>query len=96
MNNSELVKLVSDITGASEDITKAVIAATFSKISSSLATGEDVSLIGFGRFGTRDIAPRVGRNPRTGELMSIAAARKITFTAGKKLKAGIVSNEQKL
>jgi len=89
MNTRELARFVSDMTGASEQETKAVIDAAFAKISSTVAAGEDVTLTGFGRFGTRDCAPRVGRNPRTGELMSIAASRKITFSAGKRMKEAL-------
>lgn len=87
MNTPELVKVVSDITGKSEDSTKAVINTLFSTIASVIAKGDDVYVRGYGRFSAGYWAPRVGRNPRTGELMNIPASKKITFKAGKRMKA---------
>jgi len=54
-----------------------------------LISGEDVKLSGFGNFQVRIKAPRPGRNPRTGELIPIAARRVATFHASLKLKEQI-------
>ena len=54
-----------------------------------LAAGDDVTLPGIGRLKPRDRAPRMVRNPRTGELMSLPARRCVTFNAGKKLLGGL-------
>lgn len=86
MHTPELVRLVSDITGTSEKLTKAVIDTLFSKIACTVAKGEDVSITGFARFGARACAPRAGRNPRTGEIMLIPPSKKITFHPGKRMK----------
>ena len=51
-----------------------------------LAKGEAVQLIGFGTFGVKERAAREGRNPRTGEVVKIAASKVPTFKAGKALK----------
>lgn len=51
-----------------------------------LAKGEDVSVPGFGKFAVKDRPERQGRNPATGETMTIAASRKLSFTAAKELK----------
>ena len=48
--------------------------------------GEEISLPGFGKFKAKDVAAREGRNPSTGETMTFAAQRKITFQPGKALK----------
>ncbi len=51
--------------------------------------GEDVRLPGFGTFGTRSRPTRTGRNPRTGEAVSISASTLPTFKAGKTLKDSV-------
>jgi len=92
VNTPELVKVVSDITGTSENATKAVIDTLFSTIASVIAKGDDVCVRGYGRFSAGYWAPRVGRNPRTGRLMEIPASRKITFKAGKRMKEASSAN----
>ncbi|MBF0187089.1 MAG: integration host factor subunit alpha [Magnetococcales bacterium] len=54
---------------------------TLDIISASLARGEDVKLSGFGNFNLRKKASRPGRNPRTGEKVSISARTVLTFKA---------------
>ena len=58
-------------------------------IGEALADGEEVRLPGFGTFGTRSRPARTGRNPRTGEAVSIAASTSPTFKAGKTLKDAV-------
>jgi DNA-binding protein HU-beta len=89
VNTSELVKIVSDITGTSEASTKATLRTLFSTIASTVAKGEGVSITGLARFSPGSYAPRVGRNPRTGEKMSIPASKKIIFKAGKQMKEAL-------
>ncbi|RSU64367.1 HU family DNA-binding protein, partial [Sphingomonas sp. S-NIH.Pt3_0716] len=50
------------------------------------AKGEEISLPGFGKFKVKDTPERSGRNPSTGEAITIAASKKITFTPAKALK----------
>ena len=50
------------------------------------AQGESVQLIGFGTFSVKERAAREGRNPRTGEVVKIKAAKAPAFKAGKALK----------
>ena len=51
--------------------------------------GEQVSLVGFGTFGTRERAARTGRNPQTGKTISIKASKSPAFKAGKTLKDSV-------
>lgn len=51
-----------------------------------LAAGEVVQVAGFGAFTPKEIAAHTGRNPRTGEVVEIAASRRVSFTASKTLK----------
>ncbi|NTV17779.1 MAG: HU family DNA-binding protein, partial [Chlorobiaceae bacterium] len=57
-----------------------------SVVSESLKNGEDVSLVGFGTFSIVDRAEREGRNPLTGEAITIAAKKVVKFKPGKTLK----------
>ena len=55
-------------------------------VGDALAKGESVQLIGFGTFSVKERAAREGRNPRTGEVVKIKAAKTPSFKAGKALK----------
>ena len=61
----------------------------FEEVRSSLASGEQVKLSGFGNFDLRDKNRRPGRNPKTGEEIPITARRVVTFRPGQKLKARV-------
>lgn len=61
----------------------------FASIEEFLAAGEKVQLIGFGNFEVRERAARQGRNPQTGETISIAASKVPAFKAGKALKDAV-------
>ena len=60
-----------------------VIDAILANITAAVATGEEVSLNGFGKFKLKDTPERQGRNPSTGEAITIAASRKLTFAPAK-------------
>jgi DNA-binding protein HU-beta len=89
MNKTELrdaVAAAADLSGAQAD--KAVNA-VLDSITSALASGDRVSLPGFGTFETRDRAARQGRNPQTGETMDIAASTSVGFKPGAQLKQAV-------
>ena len=86
MNIGELAKGVAGTTGTSEAEAKAAIAAVFDQIASAAAKGEEVSIAGFGKFSVKDRPERQGRNPSTGEAMTIAASKKVSFKPAKGLK----------
>ncbi|NVD44570.1 integration host factor subunit beta [Qipengyuania atrilutea] len=58
----------------------------FDEIAKRLADGGRVELRGFGAFSTRERAPREGRNPRTGETVSVPAKRVPYFKPGKEMR----------
>ncbi len=58
----------------------------FDAIAEALARGEDISIVGFGRFSRKDRPAREGRNPRTGERIAIGPSAGVSFKAGKPLK----------
>lgn len=86
MNIGELAKGVAGATGTSEAAAKAAVAAVFEQIAGAAAKGEEVSIAGFGKFAVKDRPERQGRNPSTGEAMTIAASKKVSFTPAKGLK----------
>lgn len=86
MNIGELAKGVAATLETSEADAKKAIAAVFDQIAGAAAKGEDVAIPGFGKFAVKDRPERQGRNPSTGESMTIAASKKIAFTAAKGLK----------
>ena len=63
-----------------------VVNKVFDEISAALARGDRVELRGFGAFSVRARGERVGRNPRTGESVSVAAKRVPYFKTGKQLR----------
>lgn len=86
MNVGELAKGVAAATGTSEADAKKTILAIFDQIAAAAAKGEEVSINGFGKFTVKDRPEREGRNPATGATMTIAASKKVAFTAAKSLK----------
>ena len=63
-----------------------IVATVFDEISKALATGDRVELGGFGAFSVKKRDPRPGRNPRTGEQVSVASKRVPYFKTGKDLR----------
>ena len=89
MNKTDLISEVSARTGMTKKDVEKVANAFFSTIVGTLITGDKVQLIGFGTFEVRDRQARKGRNPQTGEEISIPAARVPAFKAGKALKDAV-------
>ena len=89
MNKLDLIGSVADASGLSKgDATKAVDA-VFDAITDALKTGDDVRLVGFGTFSVAKRKASTGRNPRTGEPMTIKASSQPKFKAGKGLKDAV-------
>ena len=86
MNKTELVAAVAEQTGMTKKDTEKALNAAFDVIASALSKGEKVQVSGFGIFEVKEREARMGRNPRTGEAMEIAASRTPTFKASKTLK----------
>ena len=89
MTKAELAKVVAEKAGLSAKDADKAIAATLEAIKEAVAKGDKVSFIGFGTFEARARGARVARNPRTGEKITIAAAKVPAFKAGKALKDAV-------
>jgi DNA-binding protein HU-beta len=91
MNKAELVDKVAEKASAGDKaMTKkdvdSVITATIDAIMEAVASGEKVTLVGFGSFERRERKEREGRNPKTGDTMVIPATKVPAFSAGKLFK----------
>ena len=89
MNKTELIAAIA----ADTNLTKADAARAFDSalehLAGALAKGESVQIVGFGNFTVSNRAERSGRNPSTGEPMTIKASKAVKFTAGKSLKDAV-------
>ena len=83
MNKAELVDAVSEKASVTKKQADAVISAAIDTIVEAVASGDKVTLVGFGSFESRDRKAREGRNPKTNEKMEIPATRVPAFSAGK-------------
>lgn len=89
MNKNDLIAAVADCADLSRaDATRAVDG-VFDTITKALVEDDEVRLVGFGTFAVTKRAASEGRNPRTGEPISIAASRQPKFKAGKALKDAV-------
>jgi integration host factor subunit beta len=87
MKKSELVLAMKEKNDTfSVEILSKAVDIVFDEISSALTRGERVEMRGFGAFSVIGKAARVGRNPRTGEPVQIAAKNVVHFKSGKELK----------
>ena len=86
LTKAELAELLFERLGLNKRESKDMVEAFFELVQGTLVEGQDVKLSGFGNFQIRRKAPRPGRNPRTGELIPIAARNVVTFHASQKLK----------
>ncbi|CCI86463.1 HU family DNA-binding protein [Lactobacillus gigeriorum] len=89
VNKAELVKQIAEKTEMKKKDAEAVLAAVTSTIQEELVKGNKVQLIGFGTFEVRHRAARKGRNPQTGDEITIPAAQVPAFKPGKALKDSV-------
>jgi DNA-binding protein HU-beta len=89
MNKTELRDAVAEASDLSAAQADKVLNAVLDSITSALASGDKVTLPGFGTFETRDRAARQGRNPQTGETIEIAASTAPAFKPGAGLKQAV-------
>ena len=89
MNKNDLVTHVADSSSISKGDAAKVVDAVFDGITAALKGGDSVTAVGFGTFSVAARAARVGRNPKTGAEIVIAASKAPTFKAGKGLKDAV-------
>jgi len=94
MNKSQLIEVIATKADISKVKAGAVIDAFCGAVTKSLTSGDQVTLIGFGSFSTVKRAARVGRNPKTGKEIKIAATTTPKFKAGKALKDAVAKKKK--
>ncbi len=89
MNKSELIEHIAQSADLSKASAGRALDAAIGAIEAALRNGQEVALVGFGSFYVGKRESRIGRNPRTGETIEIAAAKLPKFRAGKGLRDAI-------
>ena len=93
MTKRELVILVAERLGFTQNEVAAVVQAVLDTIIESLAEGDRLEIRNFGVFEVKTREARVGRNPRTGQEVAIGDKRVVTFKPGKALKQWVQTGE---
>lgn len=86
MNKSTLVAAIAEKADLTKKDAEKALAAFVESVGDALKAGEKVQLVGFGTFEVRERAAREGKNPQTGEKISIPASKVPAFKAGQALK----------
>ena len=94
MNKAELVEKIADEAELSKASAERALNSAIDNIIKAVTKGDPVQLVGFGTFSQGKRSARVGRNPKTGEMIPIAARRVVTFHASQKLKDAVESHAQ--
>ena len=91
MNKSEFISAIGNRTLKKDSEIKPIIDAAITILTETLATGEAITIPGFGTFEVRERAATTARNPRTGETVEVSAKKVPAFKAGKALKEAVDS-----
>jgi len=89
MTKSQLINVVAKKAHLTKRASEEAIDALFDEVTRSLKKGEKVVVTGFGTFEVRHRVERQGKNPRTGEAITVPAQNTPAFRAGKLLKAAV-------
>ncbi len=89
MNKAELIDHVATTTGSGKKEAEEAVEAVLSGITSTIKSGEDVALFGFGKFSPKANAARTGRNPQTGASIKIAASKSVKFAPAQAFKTAL-------
>ena len=89
MNKTELVKKVATAGGYTQKDVSAVLDIFATTVMETVASGEEVNIAGFGKFTVSERAAREGRNPATGESITIAASKSPKFKAATAFKTAV-------
>lgn len=86
MKKAEIIEALAERTGLTKADVSRVYEGTFELFKEELGKGNDVSVAGFGNFKVKDKKARTCRNPKTGETITVAACKAVSFKAGSALK----------
>ena len=86
MNKGDLVRKITEATDQTQTDVTNFLNTFMNTVKETVAKGDDISLVGFGKFHSINRAARIGRNPGTGKEMNIPAKTVPKFSAGKAFK----------
>jgi len=89
MNKSELIDAIADASQLTKADAGRALDGFLGAVTDALKSDDSVALVGFGTFSVKERAERKGRNPQTGEEITIKAAKIPSFKAGKSLKDAV-------
>lgn len=89
INKSEFISEISNISGLTKGDSGLALEGFTGAVIKFLSAGDSVSMVGFGSFYIKDRKERKGRNPQTGEEITVKAAKLPAFKAGKSLKDSV-------
>ena len=89
LTKADLADMLFNELGLNKREAREMVELFFEEIRSSLEKNKEVKLSGFGNFDIRDKKSRPGRNPKTGESVTVSARRVVTFKPGQKFKSRV-------
>ena len=89
MNKGDLINKIAEDAGLTKTQASAALDAVTDGVTSTLAKGDKLTLVGFGTFSVSHRAARKGRNPQTGKEISIAPKNVVKFKPGKELSSRV-------
>ncbi len=92
MNKGELVDKIAEKSGVTKKQADVILTAALESIVDAVSDGQKVTLVGFGTFEPRDRKAREGRNPKTGEALTIPETTVPAFSAGKLFKEKVLTD----
>lgn len=96
MTKADIIEAVQATLSRSKTECAELVECVFETVKSTLASGEDVKITGFGNFMVRSKAARRGRNPRTGEEITIQARSVLTFKPSLILRRCVAGMDRKI
>ena len=93
LTKKDIVNYLNETIGLNKSESKLIVEGFLNEIKEALSSGEEVKISGFGNFELIDKEERPGRNPKTGEEVTISARRVVTFRSGRKLRKRVAFND---
>lgn len=89
MKKADLVDVIADVADLNKLKAEEILNLVLDQIKASVIKGDTLQLVGFGSFSQGSRSARVGRNPKTGEVIKIAATKTVKFSASQSFKDAI-------
>lgn len=94
MNRKELATAISEDLETDRKSADEFLGSFIEVVTSTVASGEPITITGFAKFARVERAARMGRNPQTGEAIKIAASRKVRITPLKAFKDAVLASKR--